>query len=311
MSASEHRLIALSTMWAVQPRFERDFPAFVERAAEFGFGAIELNHSMDAEQAAALRDQHTLPVTAVHAPAPLERHSRYGWNRDVNLAATDEVERDVAVRYTLRSVELAAEAGARFVVVHLGHVGGEELAGDRRLRVLYERGETAGDEWAHASNEAIEMRAALAPQYLAQARCSLDELAEAAVAAGLTLGLECRLSYHQIPLPEEAVDLLAGYPPGVAGYWHDVGHAEVLHRLGLVALDSWFELLGDRLVGTHLQDVRGILDHRAPGNGDVDFAALAARIPPDAARTFEIAQDEPDDAVAGGLALLRDAGVVG
>ena len=311
MNASEHPLIALSTMWAMQPRFERDLHAFVERAAELGFGAIELNHSMDAEQVAALRDQHALPITAVHAPAPLERHSRYGWNRDINLASTDEGERDVAVRYTLRSVELAAEAGARFVVVHLGHAGGGELAGDRRLRVLYERGETAGDEWTHASNEAIEVRAALAPQYLTQARRSLDELAEAAVVAGVTLGLECMGGYHQLPLPEEAVDLLASYAPEVAGYWHDAGHAEVLHRLGLVALDSWFDLLGDRLVGAHLHDVRGILDHRAPGNGDVDFAALAARIPPDAACTLEIDQHEPDEDVARGLTLLRDVGVVG
>ena len=215
------------------------------------------------------------------------------------------------MRYTLRSVELAAEAGARFVVVHLGHVGGEELAGDRRLRVLYERGETAGDEWAHASNEAIEMRARARASVLG-AGAALARRAGGGGGGGRSdAGLECRLSYHQIPLPEEAVDLLAGYPPEVAGYWHDVGHAEVLHRLGLVALDSWFELLGDRLVGTHLQDVRGILDHRAPGNGDVDFAALAARIPPDAARTLEIAQHEPDADLARGLTLLRDAGVVG
>ena len=60
-------------MWAVQPRFERDLPAFAERARELGYGAIEINHSMDAAQARALLAQDRLPVTAVHAPAPHAR----------------------------------------------------------------------------------------------------------------------------------------------------------------------------------------------------------------------------------------------
>ncbi|MEE8337727.1 MAG: hypothetical protein V3R95_06680, partial [Dehalococcoidia bacterium] len=85
--------VALSTMWAMQPRFERDLPAFVDRAAELGFEAIELNHSMDHDHVAAFRAGVALPATAVHAPAPLERHSRRGWNRDLNLASTDEQER--------------------------------------------------------------------------------------------------------------------------------------------------------------------------------------------------------------------------
>ena len=267
-------------MWAVQPRFERDLRAFVESAAALGYSALEINHSMDTAQVAALRSQGTLPATAVHAPAPLERHSRRGWNRDLNLASTDEEERDLAVRYTRRSIELAAEVGARFVVVHLGHVGDGELPGERRRRELFGRGETAGDAWRHAGVEAVKMRAALAPRYLEQARRSLAELAQAAGAAGVALALEARARYHQIPLPEEAAELLAGYAPAVAGYWHDVGHTEVLHRLGMVELDSWFELLADRVAGVHLHDVRGLTDHRAPGNGDVDFARLAARLPP-------------------------------
>ena len=301
-------------MWAVQPRFERDLPAFMARAAELGFGAIEVNHSMDAEQVAAIRARlavaDALPVTAVHAPAPLERRPDRGWNRDLNLASTDEAERDLAVSDARRSIELAAELGARLVVVHLGQVGDRDLAGERRLRRLHERGERDGDQWRRAASEAAEQRSTLAAPYLAQARRSLDELAGPAEAAGVTIGLECRLHYHQIPLPEEGVDLLSGYPPEVAGYCHDVGHAEVLHRLGLVTLDAWFELLGERLVGAHLHDVRGLHDHRAPGNGDVDFAALAARIPAAAARTLEIDQQEPDADVARGLEVLREAGVV-
>ncbi len=87
-------LPALSTMWAVQPRFERDLGAFMGRAAELGYRAVEINHSMTAEQAGAILGYAALPgaglpVSGVHAPAPLERHPSAGWNRELNLAALD------------------------------------------------------------------------------------------------------------------------------------------------------------------------------------------------------------------------------
>ena len=307
-------LPALSTMWAVQPRFERDMPAFLDRAAELGYEAVEINHGMDAAQAGAILASGTLPVTGVHAPAPLEKHPSAGWNRGMNLAATDGRERSLIVGYTRRSIELAAQAGAGVVVVHLGGAGARMLRGERRLRGLFDRGEQGTMAWTNAVQQAREEREAQAAPYLEQAARSMAELAETASAHGVAIGLETRLHYHEIPLPREARELLAPYPVEVAGYLHDVGHAEVHHRLGLTDLDEWWDELGDRLVGLHLQDVRGITDHRAPGNGDVDLAALARRIEaanPSAARTFEIDQHEPDEDVASGLQLLREAGVVG
>jgi sugar phosphate isomerase/epimerase len=302
--------VALSTMWAVQPRFARDMRAFLERAAELGYDGVEINHSMDAAQAGAILAAGVLPVTGVHAPAPLERHPRHGWNRELNLAATDEDERLAAVDATLRSIDLAAEAGARHVVVHLGGAGKRALEGERRLRLLYEREHAGGAEWRLGVAAAHRERAALVPPYLDAARRGLEALARRAEERGVVIGLECRLHFHEIPSPQECADLLAPYPASVAGYLHDVGHAEVQHRLGLTDRASWFELLGERLVGLHLHDVRGITDHRAPGNGDVDYGWLADRIRPGVALTLEIDQREADEAVAGGLDVLRAAGVV-
>ncbi|MPZ98113.1 MAG: TIM barrel protein [Dehalococcoidia bacterium] len=301
---------SLSTMWAVQPRFERDLHAFLERAAELGFRGVEINHSMDAEQTGAILGIRSLEVTGVHAPAPLERHATYGWNRGMNLASTDEEERRIAVEQHLRSVDLATEAGARHVVVHLGGHGKRLLEGERRLRSMYPRRAELGEEWARTVDATLQERAALGDDYLERARRSLDTLAERAEQRGVTIGLECRLHFHEIPSPEEALDLLGPYPVRVAGYLHDVGHAEVQHRLGLVDRSTWFDLLGDRLVGLHLHDVRGLVDHRAPGNGDVDFEWLATRVNATAARTFEVDQHEPDEDVARGLEVLRAAGVV-
>src|SRR5690606_10838050 len=154
------------------------------------------------------------------------------------------------------------------------------------------------EEWDRTVDATVQERAGLGDEHLERARRSLDALAERAQQRGVAIGLECRLHFHEIPSPEEALDLLRPYPLGVAGYLHDVGHAEVQHRLGLVDHSTWFDLLGDRLVGLHLHDVRGLVDHRAPGNGDVDFEWLASRINGTAARTFEIDQHEPDEDVA-------------
>jgi sugar phosphate isomerase/epimerase len=297
-------------MWAVQPRFERDLGAFFARAAELGFSGVEINHSMDAAQAGVILAQRLLPVVAVHAPAPLERHPSAGWNRSLDLAAEDEAERALAVRYTERSIDLASEAGARIVVVHLGAVAGGLIRAERAQRRLVERGQAAGEEWEAAADEAVRERAQRAPAALERARRSLTELARTAGERGVTLGLECRLHYHEIPLPAEAAELLAEHPPELVGYVHDVGHAEVQHRLGLTDRGAWFDLLGERTVESHISDVRGLLDHRAPGNGTVDFGWLAERLPASAVRTLEINQHEPDDDLARGLALLAEAGVV-
>ena len=302
--------VALSTMWAVQPRFERDLPAFAERARELGYGAIEINHSMDAAQARALLAQDTLPVTAVHAPAPLEREPGRGENRALDLASADGAEREAAVRHARRSIDLAAEAGAGHVVVHLG-AACPPLRAERRLRALHgAAGGEARRERAEAAAEVRRERAAAAAPALERARRSLDALASHAAPRGVAIGLECRLRYHQIPLPEETASLLAPYPPEAVGYWHDAGHAEVLHRLGLVERGEWFARLGERTIGSHLHDVDGLRDHRAPGRGDLDFAWLAERLPPGAARTLEIDQREPDEAVRGALGVLRAAGAI-
>lgn len=301
-------------MWAVQPRFERDMHGFMEHARELGFAAVEVNHSMDAAMSRAAA-RGPLPVTAVHAPAPLERDPALGWNRDLNLAATDERERTAAVAATRRSIDLAATLGAPRVVVHLGHIGAGPLPAEAALRARYAAGERPGpaatDGWRAAAQALTTERARRAAPHLAQAARSLDALCAHAAARGVTVGLECRLHVHEIPLPREAATLLAPYPPAVAGYWHDVGHAEVLARLGVAPVAAWFRAVGPaRVVGAHLHDVRGLVDHRAPGNGDVDFSALAAHLPPGAARTCEIDQREPDAAVGTAVERLAAAGLV-
>ena len=86
--------------------------------------------------------------------------------------------------------------------------------------------------------------------------------------------------------------------------------AAVAHRLGLVDKLRWLDVNGPRTIGSHLHDVRGILDHRAPGNGDVEWAYIVAGLPETALRTFEIDQHEPEDLLSPALRYLVDRQVM-
>lgn len=303
-------VLALSTMWAQQQRFDDDPLAFAETARALGYDAIEISHLTPAAPFTQILAQQTAPVISIHAPAPLSRDGSGRTNSSLNLASLDENERQLAIEYTVQTIDHCADAGARFVVVHLGSVGNAILPPEREMRRRFDAGERTGDTMDALRAETRRLRAQIAPPYLAQAKRTLAELAGHAQRRGAALGIENRLHHHEIPLPDEALDLLADYPPEIVGYWHDVGHAEVQARLGYVDKTAWLLALSSRTLGCHLHDVDGIGDHRAPGRGDVDWSYIRDGLPSGAVRVFEIDQRQPDDVVAGAVGFLRTQGVV-
>jgi len=305
-----HTAIALSTMWAQQDRFAQDMTPFAEIARAAGYTHIEVSHATDETGLRQLMAQRVLPLSSLHAPTPRSRTANGRWNLDLNLAALDETERAAALAATLVTIDRAAEAGVSSVVVHLGAVGAGGVRGDSALRGLYTRGLTSGPDVDAARREAIEERARRAPAALDAAAQSLAAIAGHARGRGVRVGIETRMWYHEIPLPDEAVALLAEYAPDEVGYWHDVGHAEILGRLGLVPVEDWFARLGERLIGCHLHDMQGIVDHRAPGLGDVRWDYIARGVAATPIRTLEINQHQPEAALASALDLLRAQGVL-
>jgi sugar phosphate isomerase/epimerase len=300
---------SLSTMFAQQERFA-DMHDFARAAQAFGYDAIEVSHSTDAPRFERLIDGSGARLSSIHAPAPKVQVGGKS-NSALNLASLDEEERGLAVEHTKASIDHAASVEAGFVVVHLGAVGKNEmLESERKMRRLFDAGAQSGEEFESLRRETLERRAELAPPYLERAGQSLAELATHASERGVAIGLENRYHHHEIPLVDEAVALLAEYPPQLVGYWHDVGHAEVQARLGYVDKLAWLDALGPRALGCHLHDVLGIGDHRAPGRGDVEWDYIARGLPATALRVFEINQREPDEAVANAPAFLRERGVV-
>ncbi|MBI2723994.1 MAG: sugar phosphate isomerase/epimerase [Chloroflexi bacterium] len=303
-------MLSLSTMWAQQERFVDDMHLFVREALALGYDAIEVSHSTPVGPLERLLSYERLPLSSLHAPAPLTRDAANRANSSLNLASTDADERAAAIAVTMRSIDRARGAGARYVVVHLGGVGGAMFEPERELRRVFDSGTRGGERVEALRAECHRLRAEQAGPWLEAARDTLRQLAEHAAAQRVALGLENRLHYHEIPQPAECRDLIADIDPAVAGYWHDVGHAEVQARLGLVDKRLWLDTNAARTIGTHLHDVDGIGDHRAPGAGDVQWDYIRDGLPATALRVFEINQRQSPESVAAAIPYLRGQGII-
>lgn len=302
--------LALSTMYAQQERFE-DGAAFARYAASAGYDAIEISHSTRIEKLEAIIASNVLPISSVHQSAPWVRLADGRGNSKLNLASTDEGERREAVAHATASIEWAAKVGATKSVCHLGAVGDgiEMYPEEYEMRRLFDGGQAASDRFASLREIAIATRKARAAPFLDAARRSLRELVAVAAPKGITIGIENRYHYHEIPHPAEYAFLLDGLDLDQAGYWHDTGHAEVLHRLGFIDRHAWLGALSAKAVGAHLHDVEGIGDHRAPGDGDVAWAYIQAGLRHLPAYTLEINQWQPDEKVISAPAFLASVGL--
>ncbi|HRE80542.1 MAG TPA: sugar phosphate isomerase/epimerase, partial [Opitutaceae bacterium] len=82
------------------------------------------------------------------------------------------------------------------------------------------------------------------------------------------------------------------------GYWHDTGHAEIKRRLGVSDPDEQLRNHADRLLGFHLHDVDAAgNDHRALGEGNIDFEKVSSFWKRDHVLVLELSPDVDVDAV--------------
>ena len=125
--------------------------------------------------------------------------------------------------------------------------------------------------------------------------------------AGVTLALENLPRLEGFPNAEEAETLLKDYADAPVRLWFDTGHARVreCHKWsdGVTAIAT---RVADHVCGMHLNDVKDFHDdHRQPGWGKVDFAALAPLAQRDILRVFEPHAPVTADELKASLASIR------
>lgn len=271
-------MLSLSTAFNV--RDYRSWKKYLPAVTKLGFGTVELNVEVpetwmeDIERSV---EKQEIAVSSLHNYCP--RLENLPQNRSIysgyHINSDNEEERQLAVRYTLRTIEWASRLKAKAVVVHAGEVRTDPSGGEF-YRYLQQFGRN-GKLYQQYYDAFMADRRLKSPRYLDLLKKSLEEVLEFARAKNVYIGLENRFFLHEIPNIEEIGILLDTFNGAPVGYWHDTGHAEVFVRQGWVKEHAdYLKRYASKAVGCHLHDLRKISDHYAPGSGDLDFAALAS-----------------------------------
>jgi sugar phosphate isomerase/epimerase len=298
--------LALSTMWWG----EGDEPpeVWVERTLALGLSSVELDYRRPPHTLGRLREVMAasgLGASSMHAPFPCPPGEAP--LRQADLAADDDMARRHAETLVGRTLEEAASWGISVIVLHAGDI--RPLASlSYKLKGLFSSG-AADQDLVPLRNDLKKRRAQEAPRRLEQIRRALARLVPRAQQLGVTIALETRADYHDLPALGEMGALLDEFWPAV-GYWHDIGHAFRQDVLGFCLQEEWLRRYAGRTLGMHLHDSRGLTDHLPPGQGDIPYAQLAPLFPAQARRVLEIQTVHDADKVRAGLSYLQSLGVI-
>lgn len=292
---------SLSTMWAMQ-NFPT-LPDFFEAARRMGFAEIELNHKVTSEMLAGI-DLARYQFSSVHEPSPADIREPELRKRDWLISSTDEARRQEGVRAVKRSIDLAGRAGARLVVIHAGHSTPDKDGLEKKLRSMIGTLEQDTDVYHAIQEQMIRLRNTFSPASFAAVQRSIQELLAYAAPLGICLGIENRYHYLEHPNPDELEVLLGMAGREQIGFQYDMGHAQTLDRLGFISHMEWLERFSSRIVGIHLHDTAGVIDHRLPGTGEIDFARISGYLPRTAIHTLELNNGLQYSEIRGALEYL-------
>jgi len=276
-------VLAFSTCW--NNSRHTDGEAMIEEIVALGFDHIELSHGMTISKLPGIRkawQRGLFRCSGVHNffPSPVE----------VMIDAPDAFEftshrphdRKRAMDMTLRSLEMCSEFEASYLVLHMGSVPMNPKKWTRVLTDMVAEGRQHDPAYIQRKHAFLKKRAKVAPLYYQRAIEALESLASRASELGVKLAIESRSRFEDMPNEDEMVRLQQHFADQTAiGYWHDFGHVQLKHHLGLLDHPQWLETISPHLIGCHLHDVEWPqLDHRVPFQGGIDYAALLRHVPP-------------------------------
>ena len=299
-------MFAFSTCWNSERHI--DGQAMLHEIRELGFEFAELGHGtrlslVDGIQKAvkageikisSLHNFCPLPVT-VTGPAP----------DCYRPSALRELERELAVRHTLRTLDFAASLGAPVVVLHLGAI--EMRRYTAKLMDLFAAGRDQTPKFERVRQKALAVRAKKQPKHFEQVLRSLDVIVPHAQQLKIKLGVETRLAIEDIPAEGEVAELIHRYGAATVAYWHDVGHAQVKENFGLTRHETLLEQYRGCTAGFHLQDFSPPAnDHLPPGCGTFNFSRLTPYLTADMIAVWEIHPKWPLKQIVESVKLVHD-----
>ena len=256
---------------------------------ELGFEYAELSHGtrlsllpgiLEAVEAGEIK------ISSLHNFCPLPMGVNRASPNLYQFSAERDRERELAERYTLKTLEFATRVKAPVVVTHSGSIDMKEYT--EKLLAMAERGERESARYQKLSTEFVEKREKKKPAFFERTKEALKKILPDAEARGIRVGIENRQALEELPVESDYQLLFKEVPSPSLVYWHDTGHAQIKENLGFLLHAQHLESLQDKLAGFHIHDVKFPgRDHCAPGTGLIDFAALKPMVKPGHIKVFE------------------------
>ena len=272
-----------------------------------GFDHAELSHGIRMSLLPGILeavDGGEMKISSLHNFCPLPMGVTHAAPNLYKFSSTNPRERENAWRHTLKTIETAGRVNAQAVVLHLGEIEMKEYT--EKLLALAKEGQRGTPKYEKLCAELMEKREVKKIEHMDLIEEALGRLAAEAERRGIKLGIENRAALEELPLEDDFGFLLREFNrPGV-GYWHDTGHAQIKENLGFISHAMHLESLAGRLLGFHLHDVEFPgHDHRPPGRGMIDFAALQPSVKREHIKVFEFSPRLTEEEARAGVAHIK------
>lgn len=302
-------MLGISTVW--KSGEIKDGQKLMECFAGLGFREVELEYRISGETFKQIKQflkrAKDLKIVSVHNFFPVPDILETGGADVFHFSSEDGEERCLAVKYAVKTIQIASELGARAVVLHLGMVQMDTVS--EELFSLYDAGKVGSGEHKRRLEEFRMLRDRKKGKTLDMMLLSMDEIQRVAEKYDVDVGIENRYYFRECPNFEEMGIIFGKFGGGRIGYWHDVGHAKVQENLGIVGTKDLLDAYGKYLVGVHLHDVNGYSDHHVPGIGEVDFDLLKKYLKKDTIKILEIHPRETEKDLMAGVDFLKGIGL--
>ncbi len=298
-------MYSLSTCW--NSKRHTDGRAMLREIRDLGFACAELSHGIRLGLLPGILeavDAGEIKISSLHNFCPLPLGVNHASPNLYEFSDERPRQRELAVKYTLKTFELAERVKAPVVVLHLGSMDLKDYTG--KLTGLLERDRGKSPKYEKLRAEAAAKREANKGAAVERVYETLRIILPEAEKRGLKLGIENRQALEEIPLEGDFEFFFREFDSPNVVYWHDVGHAQIKETLGFLDHTRHLESLAARLAGFHIHDVIfPAADHATPGSGTVNFAALKPFVKPDHIKVLELSPSLSIEAVKLGFIHVK------